>query len=688
MRRLIRSFGMLAFAVGPVSLSCAGALNDATDDAALGSLILSAGILSREFTGDHLSYAVTVPQGIGTFTLTATPRVLVSRLEVRQDKGEPIRLQSGVASPALRVPGAGGWSSVRVRVVAADGATTQEYGLLVTQAAPSTSSGAARGSFVIYSIGDSTMADHDTAASPSQRGWAQLFSKLVVGADVTFVNAAKKGSSSKSFIVDGSWESVRSKLAPGDYVFIQFAHGDEADNGLEGDGGIGTAPFGAYQVSLRRYVDEARAAGATPILFAPVVRGTFLGPSLSPASCHDLTGAGDASIPLTQSLSYVEAMKQVAAAKQCPVVDLTASTKLLVEQLGPIHAQAVVYVGADGTDGTDGTGLQPNGATLFADLAAEELIAQGILAEHLRVSAVLVVSPLALDFGTVSVGSTSDKTVSVTGLSLSPDAGNVIITAPAGFEVSTTAPGTGTFGSSVRLSALGARLSPASLSVRFKPTAGQAYSGTIAVVLDSGETKSIAVSGTGLSVAASATETSVFYSLTDDTSCSTVGLATCCAEKFSSLYVKNYQMPSLTSTTWIPSKPTSTITQRLTVPGDVWPGSETGLVSNRYVEFATSPAAGKTWEVDMISLRVGAASGNSLAYRIQYSKHADFGAPSPLLDSPTNANNTMVLQLFTPGITLFPGETLHVRVFPWYRGPSSSGKYLCLQSLAVHGWAR
>jgi len=756
----------------PASLSCVVA-NDPTD-ATLVSLGLNPGAMSPAFSGDHQSYVVTVPTGMSSFVLVATTSARVSTLGVIQDGGPYVSLKSGVVSPALSVPPIGTWSSVTVRVLAADGAATKEYSLLVKQApsgggvlaaltasagtlspafdgatssyslsvrngtgsvslTPTTSDGtdvavkqdqgafvrvasgeatapqvpaegvpstvivrvtgpngstkdytvaltqSAPGSFVVYAIGDSTMADVNTDASATQRGWGQLFAHLV-GPDVMFVNAAKKGSSTKSFIADGSWEAVRSRLLPGDFVFIQFAQGDEVDHGLEGNGGVGTAPFGAYQVYLRRYVDQARAAGATPVLFTPVVRSTFSGAALPPSSCHDLTGVGAASIPPTQSLNYVDAMKQVGTARACAVVDLTAATKLLAEQLGPTGAPAVMFVA------TDDANLQPIGASLVATLAAEALLSQGVLMGHLSVSPVLVVNPSTLDFGTVSLGGTSNKPISVMGLSLSPDSGSVTVAAPTGFLVSATA--AGTFGSSVKLAYTGTRLSPQTVYVRFAPTAAQTFSGAVTVAPASGAGWSVSVSGSGGQVATSVTETSAFYPLVADTSCSVVGLATCTEEAFSNLYVKNYQTPSLSSTTWTPWPPSTTITQRVIVFGDAWPYLETAPVPARYVEFAVSPSAGKTWKIDGLGLWAGTSESNSMAYRIEYSTQADFGGTTTLLDSPTNGNYAMMSRWFTPTITLNPGDTLRIRLFPWYKSSTESVKYVCLQGLSVHGWAQ
>jgi lysophospholipase L1-like esterase len=520
------------------------------------------------------------------------------------------------------------------------------------------------GPFSLYTIGDSTMADYDPVTSPNQRGWGQMLRQFLVGDDVTFVNAARNGRSSKSFYEEGLWNGVKTKLEAADYVFIQFAHNDEGADGIEGPDGISTAAFGAFHDYLGKYVDETRAAGALPILVTPVVRRYFSGATLTAVATHDLTGNGTA----VGDANYVESMKDVGTTKDVPVIDMTASTKALVEQYGPTDAKAIIYVS------TDDTHLQPLGATLFAQLAVQELIAKGIIATHLNPSADLVVSPSSADFGGRFVSTTLDKTFTVTGLSLMPDSGNVAITAPDGFLVSA---GTSErFAASTQIAYAGGKLPPTSFSVRFQPPAVQSYMGNVTVSLDSGDSKTIAVTGNGLT-APEGSEESVVYPLTADGSCaSATGFATCAPEALSNLYVRNYQA--------VGSFPVSQRASILnpTTP-DSWP-ADVDMDPTRYIEFAVSPLAGKKLTVDAISMNAGAAGGNGMGFRIQYSTQEDFGAAVELGAYPTNVSNMMTLLSFTPIIAVDTGVTLRVRVFPWNKAVAT-GKFMCLQTVTVHG---
>ena len=100
-------------------------------------------------------------------------------------------------------------------------------------------------------VGDSTVTDDS--------GWGAGFRRLVSGG-VEVVNMAANGRSSKSFIDEGRWTEALAKR--GQYYLIQFGHNDEPGKGPERE----TDPKTTYRVNMARYVDEARAIGAKPVL--------------------------------------------------------------------------------------------------------------------------------------------------------------------------------------------------------------------------------------------------------------------------------------------------------------------------------------------------------------------------------------------------------------------------------------
>ena len=122
----------------------------------------------------------------------------------------------------------------------------------------------------VFMIGDSTMANKPLDKENQERGWGQMLPIYFDGA-IKVDNHAVNGRSSKSFIDEGRWEKVREKIRPGDYVIIQFGHNDEKKKSPDRY----TVPGGTFDENLKKFVNEAREKGATPILMNSIVRRNF-----------------------------------------------------------------------------------------------------------------------------------------------------------------------------------------------------------------------------------------------------------------------------------------------------------------------------------------------------------------------------------------------------------------------------
>jgi lysophospholipase L1-like esterase len=194
----------------------------------------------------------------------------------------------------------------------------------------------------IVLVGDSTVTD--------KAGWGAAFSQLLTS-DAECLNHAKGGDSSKSFYDSGLWKKALA-LKP-KYVLIQFGHNDQPGKGPERE----TDPATTYREHLRKYITEARAAGAEPILVTSLVRRTF-----------------NAEGKLNSSLSpYAEAVKAVAAERKTPVVDLHERSKALAEKLGPEKSKTFGPPHPTQAGKFDGTHLNEKGAAEIAPLMIEEL---------------------------------------------------------------------------------------------------------------------------------------------------------------------------------------------------------------------------------------------------------------------------------------------------------------------------
>ncbi|MEO7190865.1 MAG: rhamnogalacturonan acetylesterase [Vicinamibacterales bacterium] len=146
----------------------------------------------------------------------------------------------------------------------------------------------------IFVAGDSTAAPGSPTAI---QGWGTPFADYFDSTQVNVFNGARGGRSSRTFITDGSWEAIASRLKPGDVVLIQFGHNDggaineeppastrplRARGSLPGLGDESQAidnvvtkqhevvhTYGWY---MRRMIADVKAKGATPILLSLTVR--------------------------------------------------------------------------------------------------------------------------------------------------------------------------------------------------------------------------------------------------------------------------------------------------------------------------------------------------------------------------------------------------------------------------------
>lgn len=134
----------------------------------------------------------------------------------------------------------------------------------------------------VFMIGDSTMANKPLDKENQERGWGQMLPMFFEGA-IKVDNHAVNGRSSKSFIDEGRWEKVREKIRPGDYVIIQFGHNDEKAKSADRY----TVPGGTFDANLKKFVNETREKGATPILMNSIVRRNFPANGIAAAQTDD-----------------------------------------------------------------------------------------------------------------------------------------------------------------------------------------------------------------------------------------------------------------------------------------------------------------------------------------------------------------------------------------------------------------
>ncbi len=295
-----------------------------------------------------------VIEALPTHRLTPAHEVLAA---ISVDDGEPVvvRVDQGkddendptwqrnvlrnamTGSATLRLPG----GASQLKLWAADPGIVVQRITLGERSLPAPASASAPLRIVL--AGDSTVCDYP--ADGPDRGWGQFVGERFPPGSVEVINLAKRGRSTKTFIKEGLW--AKALAAQPDYVFVQFGHNDSHAP----DKPEATDAATEYRELLRRYVDEARAVGAVPILVTPMVRRTFqpdgkLDDNLAP---------------------YAEAMKAVAAEKNAALVDLHAASWALVEPLGPAAAQQFA------NKETDRTHFNEKVARAMADLVFRAL---------------------------------------------------------------------------------------------------------------------------------------------------------------------------------------------------------------------------------------------------------------------------------------------------------------------------
>lgn len=555
----------------------------------------------------------------------------------------------------------------------------------------------------VHTIGDSTMATYSESTTVT-RGWGQMFQQFFTDA-VTVNNRAKSGASSKSFYEEAAyWESVKKQIQPGDYVLIQFAHNDEKNDGMDGDevkayyesigdqakadatDYRGTTASGTYKEYLRKYVEETRALGATPVLVGAICRKYFTGSTIRRNGRHDL---GDDFSLLTASgikegnkvgeddhtYDYPYQMRLVADEMGVSYIDLTTATKELYESYGDAKANELLF------DGDGSTHTSAMGATLIARLCAQLLQKQGILTEYINLTSDLSVNPSKADLGEAYKGQTVVKEFQISGFDLQPAEGNVTITASKGLQVSADGE---SYSGSISMS-----YKEGNMIGTFYARCEFAEEGPIneEIIVTSGDkTITIPVTGTSI-VLEGGVPVQAYWRLEKDDECEVTGPMNTLGQSYSGMTLQKYSAPN-TNTTWPEwtGFDASRKTQRNVIEGESWPAGEIDEVSTRYIEFAVQPAKGTTLKVDSMSMFVCGCGGNGMCCKIYYSKEENFSNPVNIFEMKSMPANNMQYVCSMPVLSVNEGETLRIRVYPWYNN-AATGKTICLSDVTIHGIA-
>ncbi|MET8942656.1 rhamnogalacturonan acetylesterase [Streptomyces sp. NPDC004542] len=206
----------------------------------------------------------------------------------------------------------------------------------------------------IILVGDSTVCDQP---GDPYSGWGQQLPQYL-GRGLSVANYADSGESTVTYLQNPQlWATVQPLIRPGDLVLIQLAHNDK------------TTDETTYRGNLEKLVAGVREKGGEPVLVTPIVRRWFNADgTLNNDTALLVNGLG---------VNHPEVIRQVAAAEDVPLIDLTAKTKALVESLGPEGSKAVYLY----NEKKDNTHTSVHGATVYAGLVRDELLALHLVPE-------------------------------------------------------------------------------------------------------------------------------------------------------------------------------------------------------------------------------------------------------------------------------------------------------------------
>ncbi len=214
----------------------------------------------------------------------------------------------------------------------------------------------------LFIIGDSTVRNQTSG----QEGWGDPLVAEFDPAKIEVINRAIGGRSSRTFLTEGRWDAVMANLKPGDFVLMQFGHNDggplndeRCRASLKGTGeetqdivrSTDKQPetVHSYGWYLRKYVNDAKSKGATPIVVSLIPRNNWKDGKVG--------RSGD---------SYAGWAKEVAAQAGGGFIDFNDILAGRYEAQGEEKTAALFA-------GTDHTHTNPDGAAFNARVLADSL---------------------------------------------------------------------------------------------------------------------------------------------------------------------------------------------------------------------------------------------------------------------------------------------------------------------------
>jgi lysophospholipase L1-like esterase len=221
----------------------------------------------------------------------------------------------------------------------------------------------------VFLIGDSTVKNGSGNGDQHLWGWGSFIADHVDRTKARVQNRALGGRSSRTYLTGGLWDKVLTDLKPGDVVLIQFGHNDggplDTDRARASLKGVGdetrevisavtrNRTVHTYGWYLRKYVADARAKGAIPIILSPVPRDRW-------------TDEGKVA---RASGDYGKWAAEVARSENVPFVDLNEIVARHYEAEGQAKVGSEYFTTVDKTH-TSEAGARLNAASVVEGLRA------------------------------------------------------------------------------------------------------------------------------------------------------------------------------------------------------------------------------------------------------------------------------------------------------------------------------
>jgi rhamnogalacturonan acetylesterase len=220
----------------------------------------------------------------------------------------------------------------------------------------------------LFLVGDSTVRNGHADGANGQWGWGEPLVEFFDTRKINVDNRAIGGRSSRSYIMEDEWAETLAFVKPGDVILFQWGHNDDGplDDPARARGtlhGIGEETkdvdnpilkihetVHTYGWYLRKYVADAKAKGAIPIICSPIPRKAWKDGKV-------VRNAGN----------YGGWARQVAEQEHVGFIDLN---EIIARRYDALGEAAVEPLFGDPHTHTSGAGAELNAESVVAGLKA------------------------------------------------------------------------------------------------------------------------------------------------------------------------------------------------------------------------------------------------------------------------------------------------------------------------------